>query len=1137
MKAPLKEWKIFERVPNAEAIAAGLKDIPAHWSLTPLQDKSPRRDNWQTEPFIPHSTIADLILRGDEGISKKTGKPYHRYWSGFGLRTGEASGGLLAIDVDGESAQPLLDAISGGDIPLTPSWSSGKRGRYQLLFQIPDEIRELLKKFNRDVVTEWGNLKTARDTDGKPTELLEFRYNGSQSCLPPSRHPTTGAYYWINSPADVSVAIAPDWLCQLLINLASAEKQACKAKAEKQRQIEDKRRQRQATGFVGSSSIEDVIEQASRRLLPEEIFNWSGHNWTHQRGSKWSGYCPRHESKSGTAFQVNISTLEWFCHGCNEGGHIVQYRWFTQGGHGTPKGKDFVDVVRALANDAGISMPSSLPISYTSSIHGIDTLAERLISREQWESTFGFTKYFRERVLKTLEASKKYLRAWGFGKEKEAPKEYLTPQIAEYKPGFRLDAWKEAAQEYKFIWDSSGTGTGKSFDAGRVTPKLMDCARIFYVTSDPRNPTTDTLADWALLDGRHLGLATDAHGKLRRVKRGEEYTIQPNCFRVGTISALREAGIEGADSAKLICQTCPYYEACKGGYVFGYLNARMEALKQPRVRSHPASLPMPTGEEAFDYSNTTLVWEEWEAILKNTRRITVIQSDLDQLIVELVAKAPEQFAKLQPLLTALRRLIAGEVKQPNRFGWNHHKLLAQLPALSDDLDVEAVASALEPDLSLIDPTAEYGVSAAELPAGVRKKFTESDDTMAEKVRATLLKQWLIPFLRVLTGKPGYLTLSYGELTITTPDERLVNIAHAAKRNIFLDATGHLDELALLLAILPEEIYNIRQQQPVGAEVRRVQIAGLGRLGQQRGKEQQRRTKAVDDELSQRHPNAGVIRFKRQAQEGDYRWFIESRGVNDAETLDTLILDGIPCENLESLAADFACLYGRPPIEGKQTVKTPIKLTNQLPDGIEPYFELSISADPDFAEFVRRRILANIRQAEGRLRASRRAGEQLTIYILGDYPLDEPVELVRATDITLEAASKSERVELAIKAAVEQLKAAGEKVTQQAIAKIAGYTRGHISRYQNLIILLIEGTISNAIAQASPPDPPPDEAEWLSESYLPLIADDPDEVISLVKVYGVKIFAQIWNRAKADIQIKILSRLFLCLPGELIGGVT
>ncbi|AFZ22204.1 hypothetical protein [Allocoleopsis franciscana] len=753
------------------------------------------------------------------------------------------------------------------------------------------------------------------------------------------------------------------------------------------------------------------------------------------------------------------------------------------------------------------------------------------------------------RIKQRLEASRKRLSAWGFGKTRETKLTQKSPKIeaTEYAAGFRLDAWKKAAQEYKFIWDDSGTGSGKSFDAGRVTPELLECDseallrsadRVFYVTSDPRNPTTDTLADWGLLNGRHQGLVTDSHGKIRRSKPGESYTIQPNCYRVDTISSLREAGIEGADSSELICQTCPFYEACKGGHVFGYLNARMNALKLPRVRSHPASLPVTAGENAFDYSGSVLIWEEWNTILKNTRQITVTERDLEKLMLQLATTAPTHFFLLSPLLTALRQLIAGVIKQPNRFGWNHHALLRQLPELPADIDLEAIASVLEPDLEILDPTAEYGLSAAELPAGWRKKFTESDEATAEKIRTTLLKQWLMPFLRVLRGEKGYFTLSYGVLTITTPDNRLVDIAHAAKCNIFLDATGHREELALLLGIKPEEIYHIKQQQLPGAQVKRVQVAGLGRLGQHRGKEQQRRSQATVSELLKRHPNAGVIRFKRLALEGDYRWFIESRGVNDAQTLDTLILDGIPCENLEYLAAEFACIYGRVPVEGTSHVKTPVQLTNPLPEGIEAYFESSVSADPDFAEFVRRRILANIHQAEGRLRATRRQGEQLTVYILGDFALDVPVELVRATDITLEAASKTERLELAIRSAVEQLKATGQKVTQQAIANLAGYTRGHISRFQKLIVLLISDSKSEAIDNAparsatipkSPPDPPPDEIEWLSSEYLPLIADSPYvELLSLVDAYGKGGFNLIWNGATAEVQVKILSQAILSL---------
>ena len=220
---PPKDWKIYQPTYNAKLIAESIHQIPSHWSLTPLQDKAPKRLNWQTEPFIPHEVIASLITKGGQATSKRTGKPYRRYWSGYGLRTGDTSGGLLAIDVDGVSAQPILEAISGGNIPVTASWTSGKPGRYQILFQVPDDIRVNLQNFTRYVVTQWQGLETTKDESGKPSELLEFRYNRCQSVLPPSRHPDTGSYQWLNSPANTRIALAPDWLCNLLLDFASKE--------------------------------------------------------------------------------------------------------------------------------------------------------------------------------------------------------------------------------------------------------------------------------------------------------------------------------------------------------------------------------------------------------------------------------------------------------------------------------------------------------------------------------------------------------------------------------------------------------------------------------------------------------------------------------------------------------------------------------------------------------------------------------------------------------------------------------------------------------------------------------------------------------------------------------------------------
>jgi hypothetical protein len=346
-------WSHFNRVPNADAIAAGLKDIPRHWSLTPLQEKSALRVAWQTEDFIPHSTIANLILNGEVAVSKK-GNRYRGFQSGFGLRLGEASGGLLAIDVDGSSAQPILEAMSRGHIPNTVSWTSGKPGRYQLAFQIPDHLRDTLREFTRSVVTKWGEITTLEG------ELLEFRYNYSQSALPPSRHPEMGAYKWINSPTDTEVAIAPDWLCEIFLQLANKERQAAeaklRAKLQREKTLKESAQKREALGIVGSVDLVDCFAQSVGRLTPEEIFNWPNHNFK-DRGREWFGCCPQHQSQSGLSFTVNPDTLEWHCFGCNIGGGVGEYRHFVNGGRGTPRGKDFFEVTKGLASQAGIELP------------------------------------------------------------------------------------------------------------------------------------------------------------------------------------------------------------------------------------------------------------------------------------------------------------------------------------------------------------------------------------------------------------------------------------------------------------------------------------------------------------------------------------------------------------------------------------------------------------------------------------------------------------------------------------------------------------------------------------------------------------------------------------------------------------
>ena len=248
----------------------------------------------------------------------------------------------------------------------------------------------------------------------------------------------------------------------------------------------------------------------------------------------------------------------------------------------------------------------------------------------------------------------------------------------------------------------------------------------------------------------------------------------------------------------------------------------------------------------------------------------------------------------------------------------------------------------------------------------------------------------------------------------------------------------------------------------------------------------------------------------------------------------MILEGIPCPNLESLKAEFTCLYGRTPQSGTEKIKHEISVTNRvLPSRLTPYLEINDSSDREFRSFVRRKILAAIKQAIGRLRANRRPDEELIIYILGDYPLDFPVELVKASDITPEAASKMEQFEMALRKAAAQLQAEGKKVTQTALSKITGYSQGYISRQRKLLLLLLD----NLNSKSNNPEHPPEVVRWTAREMLPLARNEEliEEVLQFWEVMGdhavparradrnlLLLFELLPNRVKQDLLYWLLA---------------
>lgn len=180
-----------------------LSVLPPHWRIVPVNgNKQPLGYSWQHHYFSPPSLKTSLIHQGSVAVFDKDNELYSVTPKGIGLLCGQTqSEFLVAIDIDGMSAMDVVEKLSAGQgLPVTVAWSSGRSGRAQYLFSIPSQTTSFK---SRKISTASG-------------EGFELRGEGHQSVLPPSPHPLTGSYHWLNRPDTTEVAIAPDWVIELL---------------------------------------------------------------------------------------------------------------------------------------------------------------------------------------------------------------------------------------------------------------------------------------------------------------------------------------------------------------------------------------------------------------------------------------------------------------------------------------------------------------------------------------------------------------------------------------------------------------------------------------------------------------------------------------------------------------------------------------------------------------------------------------------------------------------------------------------------------------------------------------------------------------------------------------------------------
>lgn len=343
------------------------KVFPEWWSFVPVAGKATYIKEWTTKP----------MQRMDCIVAYKTNQAY----DGLGVVTGAFSGGLIALDVDGHSADARYREVAGEEYEAygaegTMAWTSGKPGRRQILYRVPAELVDELSHVKTVIRREdgaWylGQGDTNRAPGGettasgdRPYEELVLRFNHCQSVVPGSRHPETKQTYRFLNYNGGEVALAPAWVLEVL---RGVRKPMQWLTDEQQKALDAELGEtavpsRQIRGWFFKEEVQQrLMPRLEELVFKHEVFDAYG--WKTREGSnpqRMSG-CPWHGGRSGTSFQYSTLSGCWDCKACGVGGDVLDFvhKLRSKDRHATkPQGPDLECYVAEIAGALGYDYPA-----------------------------------------------------------------------------------------------------------------------------------------------------------------------------------------------------------------------------------------------------------------------------------------------------------------------------------------------------------------------------------------------------------------------------------------------------------------------------------------------------------------------------------------------------------------------------------------------------------------------------------------------------------------------------------------------------------------------------------------------------------------------------------------------------------
>ncbi|MFB2837316.1 hypothetical protein [Floridanema evergladense] len=611
-------------------------------------------------------------------------------------------------------------------------------------------------------------------------------------------------------------------------------------------------------------------------------------------------------------------------------------------------------------------------------------------------------------------------------------------------------------KDYPNIHDSSLVGFGKSHQSGELSRDELGLIayddegldvgdRLWYISQSKENPSTITVEEnFNPLIDRHDG-KVENHEKLlpsgkpsvRRVKDGEKPDRPGNCPENNTFLEARkiDAYIPGGYDSE-VCSRCKYLHTCE------FLQERKRQLKYEKMPSvHLSQI------SGVDVSQDVAIVEEPSISLETETKITLGVGKLIQSLHKLKRENQQAYKYYAWLIDFVVNALE-DLKKAGipKYGLTHLEFMEYLAKRVDinygeidSRDVIAWAflqkhneNALHPlvnQLLYVIWVREFNYSLdgevdpwslptlQEIKQEISQSLSNNWEEIFKGCQTPEAKQKAIrdfgvfnSLKYIIDGLGGKCDLSVnpsGELVIKRRNWATISTLKKFKSRIYLEKISRSDlerktglkDFAEIREIVPTDSFK---------NVKLKLVKGMGHCGKLQSWQRMRETGvnrllAGVESLIDPTKRVGLLTYAntlfmfepiKHLFDVTGWWFNHSRGTNIYQECDQLILHGRPTTNINEEKADFHVRTGK------------------LADG---------DNEKQFWAYQHRRMLEEVKQAIGRVRAHRRPDQQIEIVLIAgdafsedqisdiqkDFPGME-VEVVHIAETCPQAAKKGTR---------------------------------------------------------------------------------------------------------------------------------